>query len=292
MSPIDPDALYGVPFLVTTTRNFTAKQRETAIRLAEETGQVFVERALGAFTKLVQHALETGQVAGDITGILVVGRTRCTFWLPDGTEFAYHPGMAVHRIKTLETGGYDPMVDAMGLQPGDKVLDCTAGLCSDLLVASHVVGEEGRVCGLESSLPVAVVVREGLATYESERARLVEAMRRIELVAARSEIVLAAMKPNSWDVVYFDPMFDRPVMQSTGIAPLRPIADPRPLTFRVLRLAARVARRAVVVKDRTGGRWLTDDRFSRIVGGAKSRIGYAVLEGDDLARTAEEGVLA
>src|SRR5690606_13208049 len=64
-------------------------------------------------------------------------------------ELFYHPGMGRSRIRRLRKGGTDVMVTAMGLERGQRVLDCTLGLGSDAGVASYVVGEEGAVVGWE-----------------------------------------------------------------------------------------------------------------------------------------------
>ncbi|NLN27727.1 MAG: class I SAM-dependent methyltransferase [Firmicutes bacterium] len=279
------DGLCGVPFLITTTRDPRAEQVREARSLAERTGQTYVERSVGSLTRLYEAARHAGPSGAK--GILVVHRDEYTVWLPEGLTFRYHPGMAVHRIKSLAQGGHDPMISAMELGPGERVLDCTAGLCSDALVASFAVGPEGAVQAVESSLPVALTVAKGLRTYECERKDVTAPMRRIRLVAARSDEVLRELPDGAFDVVYFDPMFHEPVRESTGIAPLRYLADPSPVSAALLTEAARVARRSVVIKDRTDGPWAHDPRITRFVGGRKRRIGYAVISGAERSRLVE-----
>lgn len=283
-------ASFGTPFVITTVRNPAAEEAERARRLSAATGQVFYERAGYGLPKLFELAKRSRDPqAPEPTGIYVVGRKEDSFWHPSGESFVYHPGMAVHRIQAIADGRGDPMVAAMELLPGDTVLDCTAGLCSDALVASYVVGTTGKVRALESSLPVGLIVGQGLAVYTAERRDyILPAMRRIELRLVRASEYLAEQPADSWDIVYFDPMFHNPVRESTGIAALRLVADPAPLQPATLRLAARAARRAVVVKDRQDGPWFTHSRFTRTVAG-RGRIGYAVLAGDELKRVADEG---
>lgn len=281
---------FGTPFAITTVRNPTDEEEARARRLSAVTGQAFYERAGFGLPKLFEVVKrDRDPEAPEPTGIYVVGRREDAFWHPSGDSLVYHPGMAVHRIRAIDDGRGDPMITAMGLQPGDTVLDCTAGLCSDALVASYVVGETGKVRALESSLPVGLIVGRGLSVYTAERRDyIVPAMRRIELRLGNASEYLQKQAADSWDVIYFDPMFRQPVKESTGIAALRKIADPSPLEPATLRLAARAARRAVVVKDRQDGPWFTHKAFTRTVAG-RGRIGYAVLSGEDLKRVAAEG---
>lgn len=281
------DDLCGVPLLVTTTRDARPEQIGEARRLAAAIGQLYVDRSDGSLPRLYEAAQQYNLTHTAPKGILVVHRADFSVWLPQGATFRYHPGMAVHRVKMLAQGGNDPMVTAMELRPGDRVLDCTAGLCSDALVASFVVGEQGFVQAVESSLPIAVTVAKGLQTYETERKDINAPLRRIRLIAARSERVLGQLPDGAFDVVYFDPMFEAPVEESTGIAPLRHLADPTPVTDTLLKEAARVARRSVVIKDRTDGPWARDERITRFVGNRKRRVGYAVITDAERSRLLE-----
>lgn len=280
--------LSGLPFLVTTSRRPGKAVETEAQRISRAVGQPYVPRGEGSLRRLFETAGDAFPDGAEPTGILVVQEKEHIFWIPDGTTFRYHPGMAVHRIKAVDDGRSDPLLRAMRLAPGDTVLDCTAGLCSDALLVSYVTGPEGRVRALEASLPVALVVWHGIHSYEDERLSIVPALRRIELRAAVAAAYLRQLPPSSWDVVYFDPMFHAPVEASTGIAPLRRIADSRPLDAAALALAARVARRAVVVKDRRDGPWFNDPRMSKTVAG-RGTVGYAVLEGERLAAVAAGG---
>lgn len=281
------NSAHGTPFIVTSTRDPSEKQYNEAKHVADYLHQLFMPRD-GSLLSLYERAKQRDDLYASVRGILVVGAEQYTFWQPQQPQFMYHPGMAVHRIKALSLGHDDPMVEAMELAPGDSVLDCTAGLCSDLLVASHVAGEEGFIQGIEASLPIAAVVAKGLQSYETRRNMIVPALRRIQLKAAQAQHILRQAPSQSWDVVYFDPMFDQPVMQSEGIAALRTLADYSSLTLDTLKLAARVARRCVVVKDRAGGPWWQAKGSSRIVGGTNRRIGYVVFSGDELAQLARD----
>lgn len=114
-------------------------------------------------------------------------------------------------------------------------------------MAAAAVGPAGRIVAAEASLPLALLVAEGLRRHPSDAAR------RIEVVAADAAEVLARAGPRSFDVVAFDPMFRHPAPEPPGFDLVRRLADPRPLSPELLALARRAARRWVVVKDGTPG---------------------------------------
>ena len=168
----------------------------------------------------------------------------------EGNSFFFHPNMSALRIKHLANGEPDSMVTVAGLKKGDHVLDCTLGMGADSIVASFVVGEKGRVVALESEPVIAAIAGHGLQTYRTERKALNEAMRRVEVVQARYQSYLKQLKDQSFDVVMFDPMFRETMEQSSAMQMLKPLANPDPLDQESVQEAVRVARRAVLLKER------------------------------------------
>ncbi len=163
----------------------------------------------------------------------------------------FTPGMAHLRVKRISAGEQDDFLLRFSeLRPADAVLDCTLGLAGDALVAARAVGEQGRVVGLEKSLAIYAVVSEGLAAHAYAPGSC-----RIEPVHADAAAYLGQLPPASFDVVLFDPMFERPRRASPTFELLRRFADYAPLTPEMLESARRVARRWVVVK---GSRYSTD----------------------------------
>lgn len=252
--------------VITTSRKAAPPVVARAQSLAAQYGLRYVERQDLRIDELARNR-----------AVIVVGGEGVVLHAR-GATFRYHPGMAVNRIRTMRQGRKDWMVAAMELRAGDQVLDATLGLGSDLLVASYVVGSGGRAVGLESEGLLALVVRVGMATYVHSVAEVTAALRRIEVVHARYEEYLAALPAASFDVVYFDPMFQEPVAESRHMEPLRALANPAPLERRALELARRVARRCVVVKDRSDGPYVSSGWFDRVVGGPRSRITYGVID--------------
>jgi hypothetical protein len=137
----------------------------------------------------------------------------------------------------------DQLVRLGEIGPGDIVLDATLGLAADALVCARAVGASGRVIGVEASLPLFLLVKEGLA-----RMRPFPKSCAVEPRLGRAEALLAELPDGSVDCELFDPMFDRPRRASQAFDVLRRFALHEPLTEETLLEARRVARRWVVVK--------------------------------------------
>ena len=252
--------------VVTTSRKPTGEEEAQALALARELGVPYIPRR-GSLQDLGAPA------------VLVVTRERLVVQTEAG-EIFFHPGMARPRVRQLERGHPDVMVEAMGLRPGDAVLDCTLGLGSDAIVASFVAGERGRVVGLEAVPVLAALVRWGLAHHDPGHDGLRAAMRRVEVVCADHEDYLLRLPDRCFDIVYFDPMFREPVHESAHMRPWRALACYKPLTQAAIAAARRVARRRVVVKERSGSPVFDELGLTTVVGGRKSRIAYGILDVD------------
>ena len=215
---------------------------ETAKAMAAQLGVAYVERPHN-------QVLEAFMAAQGLAAVIVLEKDGPRIHSEHGT-FAYHPGMAEIRVQQLLRGAPDHLVRALDLHSGSRVLDCTLGLASDAAVAACVAGPTGRVVGLEASLLLHFAVQHGLAHYECKTPLLTAALRRVEAVHAVAAEYLATCAPNSFDVVYFDPMFRHPVQGSKAMEALRPLSLEEPLARSTVELALKVAPR-VVIKERS-----------------------------------------
>lgn len=258
--------------IVTTAPSPTARTIEQAKRLAAELSATYAPRRRASITKLLASS-------GDRRAIIVTdGEIR--FY--DGEEtppLYFHPSMAFVRVKRLRKGETDPMIEQSGCRPGDTVIDCTAGMAADSLVFSYAVGASGTVIALESEPILCAVVREGLAVYDSGLPDVDAAMRRIELKCGEHGRFLAEQPDNSADIVYFDPMFRQPILESSAIGAFRSLANMEALTLEVVEQAKRVARRTVMMKEHQGS-----GEFGRLGFGKRhvntSKIAYGVIQVD------------
>lgn len=104
--------------------------------------------------------------------------------------------------------------------------------------------------GLEASLPLWFLTSRGVASYKGKFPELNEDLCRIQVVHAEAGAFLKEQPADSFDVIYFDPMFRQPVRKSSEMTPLRPLAYSEPLSVLTVELALQVAPR-VVIKERS-----------------------------------------
>lgn len=192
-------------------------------------------------------------------------------------ELYFHPGMAHLRLKNLRRGEGDHLAEALGLAAGMRVLDCTLGMGADAIVESFVAGETGEVVALEANPVVALLIGRGLQSLTGEHPTTRAAMRRVKVIAADCLDYLRAQPEDSFDAVYFDPMFRHPFEDSAGIHPLRRLADPRPVSPEAVAEACRVARRRVVLKESSRSLEFRRLGFGEFVGGKYSNVRYGVI---------------
>ena len=89
--------------------------------------------------------------------------------------------------------------------------------------------------------------------------------------------LLRAMPTGSADVVYFDPMFTRPVKADTSFETLRPLAHHEALSSAAIAQARRVARRLVLVTDQPASGELERLGLRVVWNGQRKR--YGAIEG-------------
>lgn len=241
----------------------------------EEAANTIAGQLPAPFVARGSQSLEQIKVKYQAEVIIAVTRKGLVAHTPGG-DFFFHPSMAELRIKNLINGKDDHMVNAMGLQEGMSVLDCTLGLGTDAIVASYVTGVPGQVNGLEVAKIVALITGNGLRNYQTNS--IDAALRRISVVNADYQHYLAGLPAGSFDIVYFDPMFRRPIASSSNIKPLRLLADNRELTPAALRQAVRVAGKRVVIKETRHSSIFAGLGIQTIVGGKYSSICYGIIE--------------
>ena len=253
--------------IVTTSRDPNKSNTLLAEQTAATLGIPFVQRQNSSLDELRNQY--------EVTCILVAKNNALTLETPDG-ELFFHPNMSHLRVKNLRKDQPDNMAKAMGLKEGMRVLDCTLGFGADAIVASFVTGAAGRVVGLEASPLIAAVTAHGLASFSRENEAMTAAMRRIEVVNTDALAYLQAQPDNAFDIVYFDPMFRHPLMQSENMNPLRYAAEHAPVSAAMITEARRVARCRVVLKETSKSTEFARLGFSEIAGGKYSPVHYGV----------------
>ena len=256
-------------FIVTTTRKPDSAQKTFAEEISSKLGGKFVSREDFSFDMLKK--------IHDAENILLVKKNSLSVITSAG-ELFFHPNTAHLRIKNLRGGEGDRLIDALKITEGSKILDCTLGLGSDAIVESFVVGKAGKVVALEVNTLIFEIVHHGLKNFSDDSPHILEAMRRVEAFNVDCENFLKSCADNSFDVVYFDPMFRRPVKKSSGLNQIRPLADNRPLTEEIINEACRVAKFRVVMKEHSGNAEFERLGFEIIGGGKYSSVAFGVIE--------------
>jgi len=256
--------------IVTTAQQTSAAVTLRAQQMAATLGAPFVARH--------SHSLAALREKYQVSELIVVATDGPTAYTETGKYF-FHLSMAELRIKTIVNGKHDHMVAAMGLTAGMSVLDCTLGLATDAIVASFVAGETGKIIGLESSPVIALITRYGLERFTVKSSTdIIEALRRIKVEAVENSQYLGELPDNSFDIVYFDPMFRQPLYKSSNVNAIRTLADMRELTTAALKQACRVARNKVVVKEAVGSHEFARLKITTAVGGKYSNIKYGIID--------------
>lgn len=235
--------------IVTTSQRADRAVKEKAASLAEAFSVPYVNRSKQPVNKLAAFYQ---------CPVLLVSKERIE--LHDGTSnpFFFHPGSAMFRVKRLLSGGEDELVKVCGLREEMSFLDCTMGPAADTITASAAVGPSGRVQAIEANPFIARIVQEGLKTWNEGPAELITAMKNVAVASADYHDYLHTVPDRSFDVVYFDPMFEEAV-ESSGIAPLRSFASYADITIDAVEQAKRIARQRVVLKDH-----FRSDRFKQL----------------------------
>jgi 16S rRNA (guanine1516-N2)-methyltransferase len=257
--------------IVTTSHKPDAALRARADRFAQE-----LECAVAG-----RHAEGMSVVFGrypEAQRALIVQSDRLLLVDRAGNSVFFHPNLGAMRLRNVLRGQPDYLLEAVQLQAGDSLLDCTLGYAGEATLCAHVIGDSGEVHGIEGNPELGVVVREGLQVFKTDKAALNEAMRRVQVVHLGHHLEFLRQCPDKrYDVVYFDPFFDVAVDTEEMLVPLKIFGDHSPLTAEALTHARRVARRRVVVKTARWSEQLADFEITELVGARHGRVVYGVL---------------
>lgn len=217
-------------WIITTSLGMNEVLVARAKALAQSFGVPYVERRKTSVPKL---QAQYGHV-------LVLYQDKLVFEQLGGERLFFHPDTALLRIKSKR----DPLLELIGESP-KRICDCTMGLASDSIVmasAGHAV------TAVESSSLIAFIVSQGLQEFETGNPGVNAAMRSIEVVEMESLSFLQKQASESFDIVYFDPMFSETIHESQNLSGLAGLANPARLTEEVLEEAKRVAKEKIILK--------------------------------------------
>lgn len=255
-------------FVVTTTQS--VEEREPLLDLfLQESGFTFVARQRKSLALLMEE--------NQVDGVIVWEKQGPVLYV-ENEKFFFHPSMAKNRIAfNRKMNSPDLMIQACQLKAGDSFLDCTLGLGADSIVAAYF-SRTGQITGLEHQPAVAHIISWGMKLYQSRMPWLQDAINRIEVLNKDHRDYLIKQEDNSYDIVYFDPMFQKPILNSQAISPLRKLADHEPLQLESVQEACRVARKRVVMKELSAGNELERLGFKILAGSKHNKVAYGVID--------------
>ncbi|CAD2071652.1 hypothetical protein GCM10007275_13960 [Jeotgalicoccus coquinae] len=182
--------------------------------------------------------------------ILVVGNDELSIsTISNDGSVKYHPNFSMVRAKRLLNNEHDALVEAAELKAGMSFLDCTMGLGADSVIAAMTVGPAGQVTALEHSFILYLLTKEGLVSYNANNDSINRAMRSVEALYVNHEEYLKRLPDNSFDIVYFDPMFGEEISNSQSLRTITSVTDTETLSEIAIEEAKRVASKKVVLKD-------------------------------------------
>jgi len=254
-------------FVVTTSHKPRRKQIEIAKKLSKDLGVDYVPR----------RALSEIMKKGEVDFYYVVERDgRIVIRWKEG-EFFFHPATAKVRMRNLNAGGKDYLIESLKLEGYETVLDVTFGLGAEAILIAHFL-PKGKVIGLEKSIHVYRVVRWGIENYVSKTDWINDALKRITVINADFREYIKDLKDDSVDVVYCDPMFENPVYESNSINPIRPFASYDTLDKDDLKEMLRVAKKRVVIKSHIKDTLFKKLGIEKFTGSKGSGVIYATIE--------------
>ena len=235
--------------------------------IADQLNLPFIERGKKSIESLQNETM---------SDLLIIGKERIELY-PFGSlqPIFFHPSSAMFRIKRLERGETDPLVEVSLLSAGDSFLDCTLGLGSDSLVAAYQVGEAGKVVGIEENQLLFFLVKEGFKNWITEYIPLQKALRLVKPENTSYLTYLSQLPDKSFDCVYFDPMFDSAIDEAEVMRNWGKVAQYSKLRQSEIEQALRVARKRVVLKAHYKSPLFKELGFTQIVRkSAKFHFGF------------------
>lgn len=256
--------------VVTTAQKASQEEQEKAYLASLLLGIPYVVRR--------RYSLRKIKEAHNNADILIMSQDGPILYTGEKVSHKFHLSMAQLRLIAYDRGDVEHLLAAVGEEPVESFLDCTVGLCSDSLMVSYGHPEIHRFIGLEGNPLLAYISNYGCRHFVHESQAVTNALRRIQLCAMRYEIFLKQAKSKSFDIVYFDPMFEVPVKESPQFLALRGHIVESSLTQEMLEEAKRVARRKVIVKERPFATIFKMWPPSYLQGGQYSKVAYGVYE--------------
>ena len=181
---------------VTTTREADESLNFKAKGISKDLNISYIKRENFSIKKTILKEQEYYLLLVEKYKIVKKGLDSTLFW---------HPNMSELKIKSIKQGNKEAIIEAIQLEEGNSILDCTLGLAGDSLIFSTIVGNSGVVIGTEVNKYIAYLSKSGLENYSEDS--IEKNVKNITVINESYENYLLKQSDNTFDVVYFDPMF-------------------------------------------------------------------------------------
>ena len=256
-------------YLISTSSKTNAYLIEQAKKVSQLLQMPYVPRK----HQSVEDLLNTHHCAG----ALLITKEGPSFVTKEGVPHQFHLSMAHLRLLEIDRGNIDHLLRAVGYESVTSVLDCTAGLGSDSAVISYGCPQLTRHTAIEGHPILGYITNHGFRHFQHKESKVTEALRRIQLVICNYQDYLEQIVPNTYDVIYVDPMFENPVYESPQFLQWRGHLLESKITSEIVELALEKSKR-LVIKERKGSRLFKDIPPIEMVGGKYSSIAYGIYE--------------
>ena len=233
--------------IVTTSVKTTLELNDSAQKLADELNLEYVKRN----KTTIKQLLETAK------GVIVVYKNKLSYFEND-SEFFFHLDTTALKIKNSDN---EPLVEIIGKEK-QNVLDCTMGLAGDSILLSYY---GHNVTSIEKNKIIYLITSNGLKNYISPSEEINKAMRKIITYNYDCIDYLKSTPDNSFDIVYFDPMFSHNIKESENLSGITPLADKSFPYEEFIKEASRIGKDKIIIKAHFKDDIFEKYNFTRIV---------------------------
>jgi len=197
------------------------------------------------------------QLLSIVTGVLVVYKNKLSYY-ENNSELFFHLDTTALKIKNSDN---EPLVEIIGKEK-QSVLDCTMGLAGDSILLSYY---GHTVTSIEKNKIIHLITSNGLKNYISPNEEINNAMRKIITHNYDCIDYLKRTSDNTFDIIYFDPMFSYDIAESTNLSGLAHLADNHFPYEEFIKEAYRVGRGKIIIKAHFRDNIFEKYNFTRIV---------------------------
>lgn len=233
--------------IITTSVKTTLELNNKAQKLANELNLNYIKR----------NKTTIKQLLATVRGVIVVYKNKLSYF-ENNSEFFFHLDTTALKIKNSDN---EPLIEIIGKEK-QSVLDCTMGLAGDSILLSYY---GHNVTSIEKNKIIHLITSTGLKNYISPDEEINKAMREITTFNCNCIDYLKRTPDNTFDIIYFDPMFSHDITESNNLDGITPLADTTFPYEEFLQEATRVGKDKIIIKAHFKDNIFEKYNFTRIV---------------------------